>query len=53
MMDHEMPSGQGGMMSGMATNGAVQRKMARMMDKCDRMMASMMQNKDGAPANKG
>jgi Spy/CpxP family protein refolding chaperone len=53
MMDHGMPNGQDRMMPGMAMNGEIQGKMARMMDKCDRMMASMMQHKDGAPANKG
>jgi Spy/CpxP family protein refolding chaperone len=53
MMDHEMPNGQGGMMSGMMMNGETQRKKTRMMDNCNRMMESGMQNKNGAPANKG
>jgi hypothetical protein len=50
MMDHGMPNGQGGMMPGMMMNGEMQQKMTRMMDNCNRMMESMMQNKDGAPA---
>jgi len=53
MMDHQMPDGQGGMMPGMMMNGEMQQKMTRMMDSCNRMMESMMQNKDGAPAQKG
>jgi Spy/CpxP family protein refolding chaperone len=53
MMDHETPNGQGGMMPGMMMNGEMQQKMTRMMDNCNRMMESMMQNKDGAPAKKG
>ena len=48
MMDHEMPTGQGGMMPGMM-NGEMQQKMTRMMDNCNRMM----EDKDGAPAKKG
>jgi hypothetical protein len=31
----------------------MQQKMTRMMDSCNRMMESMMQNKDRAPAQKG
>jgi Spy/CpxP family protein refolding chaperone len=53
MMDHEMPNGQGGMMPGMKMNEEMQQKMTRMMDNCNRMMESMMQNKEGAPAKKG
>jgi Spy/CpxP family protein refolding chaperone len=53
MMDHQMPEGQGGMMPGMMMNGEMQQKMTRMMDNCNRMMESMMQNKDGAPAKNG
>lgn len=53
MMDHEMPNGQGGMMPGMMMNGEMQQQMTRMMDNCNRMMESMMQNKDGAPAKNG
>jgi len=53
MMDHQMPDGQGGMMPGMMMNGEMQQKMTRMIDSCNRMMESMMQNKDGAPAQKG
>ncbi len=49
MMDHGMPNGPDGRMM----TGEMPRKMARMMEKCDRMMASMMQRKDSAPANKG
>ncbi len=52
MMDHGMPNGQGGTMPGMMLNGEMQQKMTRMMDNCNRMMGSMMQNKDGAPAKK-
>jgi len=48
-----MPGGQGGMMPGMMMNGEMQQKMTRMIDSCNRMMESMMQNKDGAPAQKG
>lgn len=51
MMGHEMSSGQSGM-SGMM-NGEMQQKMNHMMDNCNRMMESMMQSKDGAPAKKG
>jgi hypothetical protein len=40
-------------MPGMMMNGEMQQKMTRMMDNCNRMMGSMMQNKDGAPAKKG
>ena len=53
MMDHQMPEGQGGMMPGMMMNGEMQQKMTRMMDNCNRMMESVMQNKDGAPAKNG
>jgi hypothetical protein len=53
MMDHQMPEGQGGMMPGMMMNGGMQQEMTRMMDNCNRMMESMMQNKDGAPAKNG
>jgi Spy/CpxP family protein refolding chaperone len=53
MMDHQMPGGQGGMMPGMMMNGEMQQKMTRMMDNCNRMMESMMQNKDGAPVKNG
>jgi Spy/CpxP family protein refolding chaperone len=52
MMDHGTPNGQGRMMPGMMMNGEMQQKMTRMMDNCNRMMESMMQNKDGAPAKK-
>jgi hypothetical protein len=53
-----MPNDQGGMMPGMMGSGEMQQKMARMMDNCNRMMESMMQNKDGtltppASPNKG
>ena len=51
--DHGMPNRQGGMMPGMTMDGKMQQKMTRMMDNCNRMMGSMMQNKDGAPAKKG
>ena len=53
MMDHEMPNGQSGMMPGMMMNGEMQQKMTRMMDNCNRMMESMMPNKDGAPTKHG
>ena len=53
MMDRQMPGGQGGMMPGMMMNGEMQQKMTRMMDNCNRMMESMMQNKDGAPVKNG
>ena len=53
MMDHQMPEGQGGMMPGMMMNGEIQQKMTRMMDDCNRMMESMMPNKDGAPSKNG
>jgi Spy/CpxP family protein refolding chaperone len=53
MMDHGIPNGQGGTMPGMMMNGEMQQKMTRMMDNCNRMMRSMIQNKDGAPAKKG
>jgi Spy/CpxP family protein refolding chaperone len=53
MMDHQMPERQGGMMPGMMMNGEMQQKMTRMMDKCNRMMESMMPNKDGAPSKNG
>jgi hypothetical protein len=52
MMDHQMPDDQGGM-PGMMMNGGMQQKMTRMMDNCNRMMESMVQNKDVAPAQKG
>jgi Spy/CpxP family protein refolding chaperone len=53
MMDHQMPEGRGGMMPGMMMNGEMQQEMTRMMDNCNRMMESMMQNKDGALAKSG
>jgi Spy/CpxP family protein refolding chaperone len=53
MMDHGTPNGRGEMMPGMMMNGKMQQKMTRMMDNCNRMMESMKQNKDGAPAKKG
>jgi len=53
MMDHQMPERQGGMMPGMMMNGEMQQKMTRMMDDCNRMMESMMPNKDGAPSKNG
>jgi hypothetical protein len=40
-------------MPGMKMNEEMQQKMTRMMDNCNRMMESMMQNKEGAPAKKG
>jgi len=45
MMQQGMPNDQGGMMPGMMGSGEMQQKMARMMDNCNRMMESMMQNK--------
>ena len=53
MMGHQMPERQGGMMPGMMMNGEMQQKMTRMMDKCNRMMESMMPNKDNAPSKNG
>jgi hypothetical protein len=53
MMDHQMPDGQDGMMAGMMMNGEMQPKMTDMMENCNRMMEPMVQNKDGAPAEKG
>jgi hypothetical protein len=53
MMDHQMPERQGGMMPGMMMNGEMQQKMTRMMDDCNRMMESMMPNKDGPPSKNG
>jgi Spy/CpxP family protein refolding chaperone len=53
MMDHGMPNGQGGMMPGMMMNGKMRQKMTRMMDNCNRMMESAVQNKDASPAKKG
>ena len=53
MMDPQTSEGQGGMMPGMMMNGGMQQQMTRMMDNCNRMMESMMQNKDGAPAKNG
>lgn len=57
-MDHGMPTGQAGTMPGMMMNEEMQQKMSRMMDNCNRMMETMMQNKGGtttpsAPAKKG
>ncbi len=52
MTDHEMPDGQTGAMPGMMMNGEMQEKMTRMMDNCNRMMETMMQNQDRAPAKK-
>jgi hypothetical protein len=49
MMQQGMPNDQGGMMPGMMGSGEMQQKMARMMDNCNRMMESTMQNKDGTP----
>jgi hypothetical protein len=34
-------------------NGAMQEKMSRMMDNCNRMMESMMQNEGHSPDKKG
>ena len=48
-MQQGMSNDQGGMMPGMMGSGEMQQKMARMMDNCNRMMESMMQNKDGTP----
>ena len=53
-MMKEMPNGQGGMMM----DAEMQQKMSKMMDNCNRMMESMMQNKGGtgaptAPTTKG
>jgi len=53
MMDHQEPERQGGMMPGMMMNGEMQQKMTRMMDDCNRMMESMMPNKDSAPSKNG
>ena len=53
MMDHGTPNGQGGMMPGMMMDGKMQQKMTRMMDNCNRMMESTVQNKDASPAKKG
>ena len=53
MMGHQMPERQGGMMPGMMMNGEMQQKMTGMMDDCNRMMESMMPNKDGAPSKNG
>jgi hypothetical protein len=53
VMDHRMPDGRGGMMPGMMMNREMQQKMTRMTDNCARMMESKVQNKDGAPAQKG
>jgi Spy/CpxP family protein refolding chaperone len=44
MMQHGMPNGQG-MMPGMMMNEEMQQKMVRMMDNCNSMMETMMQNK--------
>lgn len=54
MMNNGMPNAKGGMMM----NEEMQQKMSRMMDNCNRMMETMMQNKGGttmSPAvpNKG
>jgi hypothetical protein len=51
-MENGMPKSQTGM-PGMMMNSGMQQKMSRMMDNCNHMMESMMQNKDGTPANKG
>jgi hypothetical protein len=53
-MMNGMPNGQGGMMM----NPEMQEKMSRMMDNCNRMMETMIQNKGGtaapaAPPNRG
>ena len=53
MMDHQTHGGQGGMMPGMMMSGEMQGKMSRMMDNCNRMMESMMQNHDHSPDKKG
>ncbi len=57
MMQHGMPNGSA-MKPGMMMDQGLQQKMSRMMDDCNRMMESMMPNKEGmptpsAPANKG
>jgi len=53
-----MPNGQGGAMPGMMMNEEMQQKMSRMMDNCNRMMETMMQNHGGTtpptgPSTKG
>ena len=53
MMEHQMPDGHGGMMPGMMMNGEMQQKMTGMMDSCNRMMESLVPDKDGAQAQKG
>ena len=53
MMDHQMPERQGRMMPGMMMSGEMQQQMTRMMDNCNRMMQSMMPNKDGTPSKNG
>jgi hypothetical protein len=53
MMDHGTLIGRGETMPGMMMDGKMQQKMTRMMDNCNHMMGSMMQNKDGTPAKKG
>jgi hypothetical protein len=52
-MDRQMPMGNNGTTPGMMMNGEMQEKMSRMMDNCNRMMESMMQNRDRAPEKKG
>ena len=53
MTDHQMSMGHGGMMPGMMMSGEMQEQMSRMMDNCNRMMESMMQNHDHSPDKKG
>ena len=50
MTQHGMPNEQSGMMPGMMGSmgsGEMQQKMARMMDNCNRIMESMLQDKSG------
>jgi len=48
MMQHGMPSGNS-MKPGMMMDQGMRQKMSRMMDNCNRMMASMASTKDGTP----
>jgi hypothetical protein len=57
MMQRGMPNG-GAMKPGMMMDQDMRQKMSRMMDNCNRMMQSIVPNKDGtstpsAPTNKG
>jgi hypothetical protein len=47
MMQREMPNGEG-MKPGMMMDPDMRQKMSRMMVNCNRMMESMMPNKDGS-----